>query len=131
MDQTDLIVFDGLCVYCSGFARFMARHDHAGRFRFVTAQSPMGRALYRREGLDPDEMSTNIVIVDGVAHVKTAAFAAAMRQLGWPWRAAAATGALPRPLADWFYDRVARNRYLFGRRDCPIPSADLRDRLVE
>ena len=23
----NLIVFDGICVFCSGFARFMARHD--------------------------------------------------------------------------------------------------------
>ena len=128
---SDLIVFDSLCVICSGFARFMTRHDRAGRFRFVTAQSPTGQALYRRHGLDPVAMETNIVNVEGRAHLKMAAFAAAMRSLGWPWRALAIAGRLPQPLSDWLYDGIARNRYRIGRRDCPLPSAALRGRLVE
>lgn len=129
--STDLIVFDGACVFCFGFARFMARHDKAGRFRFVTAQSATGRALYRRHRLDPVAMGTNIVIVDGRAHVKMAAFAAAMRSLGRLWRALALASAIPQPFSDRLYDRIARNRYRLGRRACPLPSAALRGRLVE
>jgi predicted DCC family thiol-disulfide oxidoreductase YuxK len=128
---SDLIVFDGVCVFCSGFARFMARRDRAERFRFVTAQSATGQALYRRHGLDPVAMATNIVIVDGRAHVKMGAFAAAVHSLGWPWRALAVAGAIPQPLSDRLYDAIARNRYRFGRRACPLPSAALRGRLVE
>jgi predicted DCC family thiol-disulfide oxidoreductase YuxK len=129
--RSDLIVFDGACVFCSGFARFMARHDRAGRFRFVTAQSATGQALYLRHGLDPVAMETNIVIVEGRVHVRMAAFAAAMRSLGWPWRALALAAAIPQPTSDWLYNSIARNRYRFGRRDCPLPSAALRGRLVE
>jgi predicted DCC family thiol-disulfide oxidoreductase YuxK len=129
--SSDLIVFDGACVFCSGFARFMARYDRAERFRFVTAQSTTGQALYLRHGLDPLAIETNIVLVEGRAHVKMAAFAAAMRSLDWPWRALAAAGAIPQPLSDWLYDGIARNRYRFGRRACPLPSEALRGRLVE
>ena len=128
---TDLIVFDGTCIFCSGFARFMARYDRKARFSFVTAQSEKGRALYRRYGLDPDLMETNIVIVDGVAHVKMAAFAVAVSAIGWPWRMFAVLGYIPRPLSDWLYDRIARNRYLFGRRKCVLPSEELRGRIVD
>lgn len=127
----DLIVFDGTCVLCSGFARFMAKVDRAGRFRFVTAQSATGQALYLRHGLDPVALETNIVIVDGRAHIKTAAFAAAMRSLGWPWRALAIVNLAPLALADRVYDAIARRRDLLGRRACPLPSAALRDRLIE
>lgn len=109
----------------------MARYDRKARFSFVTAQSEKGRALYRRYGLDPDLMETNIVIVDGVAHVKMAAFAAAVSAIGWPWRMFAVLGYIPRPLSDWIYDRIARNRYLFGRRKCVLPSDELRGRIVD
>ena len=129
--NSDLIVFDGACVFCSCFARFMARYDRAGRFRFVTAQSATGQTLYLRHGLDPVAMTTNIVILEGRAHVKMASFAAAMRGLGWPWRALAVAAAIPQPFADRLYDRIARNRTRLGRRDCPLPSAALRGRLVE
>ncbi|MFG1346591.1 DCC1-like thiol-disulfide oxidoreductase family protein [Xanthobacter autotrophicus DSM 431] len=127
----DLIVFDGTCVFCSGFARFMGRHDTAGRFGFVTAQSDPGRALYERFGLDPDLMETNIVIVDGVAHTKMRAFAAAMKALGWPWAVLAPLGWLPGALSDPLYDLIARNRYRFGRQACPAPSPELRARIID
>jgi predicted DCC family thiol-disulfide oxidoreductase YuxK len=129
-DPTDLIVFDAACVFCSGFARFMHRHDREGRFRFVTAQSELGRALYLRHGLDPVAMTTNIVITGGRAHVKMEAFAAAMAALGPPWRWLAFMRFLPG--RDWLYDRIARNRYrIAGRRDCALPPPDLKARLLE
>lgn len=127
----DLIVFDGTCIFCSGFARFIARYDRKARFRFVTAQSETGRAIYRTYDLDPDLMETNIVIVDGNAHVKMAAFGAAMSAIGWPWRLFAVLGVIPQPLSDWLYDRIARNRYVFGRRKCVIPSEELRGRIID
>jgi predicted DCC family thiol-disulfide oxidoreductase YuxK len=127
----DLIVFDGHCIFCSGFARFVARWDKAERFRFVTAHSPLGRALYQAHNLDPDLMETNIVIVGGRAHVKMAAFAAAMQALGWPWRGLAVLGRVPRGISDPAYDWIARNRYRFGRQACVMPSAALKARLIE
>jgi len=127
----DLIVFDGTCVYCSSFARIVARLDRADRFRFVTAHSPLGQTLYRAHGLDPVAMETNIVILDGQAHVKMAAFAAAVGALGWPWRLAAVLGWLPKHLSDPLYDWIARNRYRFGRQACVVPSPALRARLIE
>ncbi|MGB8814442.1 MAG: DCC1-like thiol-disulfide oxidoreductase family protein [Paracoccaceae bacterium] len=127
----DLILFDAQCVFCSGFARFMHARDTAHRFRFVTAQSATGRALYQHHALDPDLMETNIVIVDGIAYVKLRAFAAAMRSLGAPWSVLGMLAHIPRRLSDWIYDRIARNRYRFGRHACPMPPPDLKARLIE
>jgi predicted DCC family thiol-disulfide oxidoreductase YuxK len=128
-----LIVFDGICVLCSGFARTVARLDREKRFRFATAQSPLGEALYRRHGLRTDVYETNLVIVDGVAYTKMDSFIAVMNELGWPWRVAKMLGLLPRPIRDWIYDRVAQNRYaLFGRKEsCEIPAGALRDRIID
>ncbi|MHA7777569.1 thiol-disulfide oxidoreductase DCC family protein [Roseibium sp. M-1] len=127
----NLIVFDGVCILCSGFARFMAIHNTAAGFRFVDAHSQTGCALYRHFRLDPDLMETNIVILNGKAHTKMASFTAAMKSVGWPWKALAVLDLLPRPVANWLYDRIARNRYRFGRRSCPLPSAALKDRLLD
>jgi predicted DCC family thiol-disulfide oxidoreductase YuxK len=127
----DLIVFDAECIFCSGFARFMDRHDTEMRFRFVRAQSATGRELYIAHGLDPDDWSTYIVIVDGRSYTKLAAFSAAMRAIGGPWRALGVLDLVPRGLGDWLYDRVARNRYLFGRRACPLPSTALSGRIID
>ena len=127
-----LIVFDGVCVFCSGFVQLIIRLDRKKRFHFATAQSSFGEALFRRHGLPTDDYDSNLAIIDGAAFTKLDSFVAVMSALGWPWRAAKALLILPRSLRDWLYDRVARNRYtLFGRKDsCEIPSAELRQRLI-
>lgn len=129
----DLIVFDGVCALCSASFRFVLRHDRAGRFSFATAQSSLGERLYAALGLPVGEYETNLVIVGGLIHTRTAAFAAVMRALGWPWRALAAVGAMPDWLADPAYDLVARNRYrLFGRHEaCMIPAPEIRARFID
>ncbi|MTI45361.1 putative DCC family thiol-disulfide oxidoreductase YuxK [Roseibium hamelinense] len=129
--EGNLIVFDGVCILCSGFARFMAKRDKHAGFRFVDAQSPLGRSIYRHYKLDPDAMETNIVIQNGKAFVKMSAFTAAMKSLGWPWKALTALDHLPTAFSDWMYDRIARNRYRFGRRSCSLPSHELKKRLIE
>ncbi|MFD2053955.1 thiol-disulfide oxidoreductase DCC family protein [Mesorhizobium calcicola] len=127
-----LIVFDGVCVLCSGFVRMVVRLDRQNRFRFATAQSPFGEALFRQHGLRTDSYETNLVLVDGAAFTQLDSFVAVMAELGWPWRMAKILLLLPRPLRDWLYDRIARNRYaLFGRKDsCDIPPPGLRERFL-
>ena len=127
-----LIVFDGVCVFCSGFVQLILKLDREKRFRFATAQSPLGGALFREHGLPTDDYDSNLAIIDGAAFTKLDSFVAVMSALGWPWRATKALLILPRPLRDWLYDRVAKNRYaLFGRKDsCEIPSSELRQRLI-
>ncbi|WP_434221337.1 thiol-disulfide oxidoreductase DCC family protein [Mesorhizobium opportunistum] len=127
-----LIVFDGVCVLCSGSVRMVVRLDRKSRFRFATAQSPFGEALFRKHGLRTDAYETNLVLVDGAVFTRLDSFVAVMAELGWPWRAAKALLLLPRPLRDWLYERVAKNRYaLFGKKDsCDVPSAELRGRFL-
>jgi predicted DCC family thiol-disulfide oxidoreductase YuxK len=131
-DRHPLIIFDGICVLCSGFARFVVRFDPDWKFRFATAQSPLGEALYREHGLRTDFYETNLVIVDGVAYQRMDSLIAVLDVLGWPWRAARLLKLLPRPARDWLYGLIAQNRYaLFGKKDnCDIPSAALRARII-
>lgn len=121
----DLIVFDGECVFCSGFFRFILRHDRKGGFHFATAQSPLGQRLYAALDLPTDDFETNLIVVDGVVYQRLDAFAAAMSRLDLPWRWAAVCRLLPGPLKDAIYKPIARNRYrIWGRRNaCILPDA--------
>ena len=131
-DDKALLVFDGVCVLCSGFARFILKRDRGFAFRLTTAQSLLGQALFRHYGLDTHEFETNLVLADGRAWAKLDTVALAGERLGGPWRALSLLRLLPHRLADWLYDRVARNRYaLFGRTErCMIPPPEWRDRFI-
>jgi predicted DCC family thiol-disulfide oxidoreductase YuxK len=122
-----LILFDGVCVLCNGFARFVARRDEAARFRFAQAQSELGRALFRHYGLDDSAFETNLLIEEGRAYGRLEAFARIHQALGAPWSGARVLLLLPRALRDWLYERIARNRYrVFGRyATCAAPGDPL------
>src|ERR1700730_2973718 len=89
-DDRPIIIFDGHCVLCSGWANFVLRHDRAGKYRLLAAQSPLGRALYIHLGLDPDDYQTSILLADGVAWLKSEGSIRMAEGLGFPWSTAAA-----------------------------------------
>ena len=127
-----VIVFDAMCVLCSANARFVLRHDRRGHFRLASMQSEAGAAHYRRFGIDPADPETMIVVRGDTVLRDSDAVLAIWRGLGWPWKAAATLGLVPRGLRDPMYRWVARNRYrLFGRREtCWIPQPDQHERIL-
>ena len=131
-DDRPIIIFDGYCALCSGWAQFVLRHDRRGIFRLLPAQTPLGRALYVHYGLDPNDYETNILIADGVATFKSEACIRMAEGLGLPWSLAAVFRVLPRPWRDRLYGVLARNRLrVFGRREtCYAPAARDADRFL-
>lgn len=132
-DDTRLIVFDGVCIMCNGFAQFVAKRDAGKRFLFTEAQSALGSALFRHYGLDAENYETILLIENGRAYGRMEAIVRIVSQLGAPWTWAKAILVLPRAARDWLYDRVAGNRYaIFGRYEsCPVErDARIAERLI-
>ena len=127
-----LMLFDGLCRFCSASVRMILRMDRAGAIRFAPLQSDYGRALAAAHGLNPDDPNSFVFFDEGRALARSQAMLAMARRFGWPWRALGLFGLLPQPVRDGLYDWVARNRYgWFGRRDaCFVPTPDQRARFV-
>jgi predicted DCC family thiol-disulfide oxidoreductase YuxK len=126
-----LVLFDGVCVLCSGWVRFLLARDRAGYFRFTPIQSPYGRTLALRLGIDAEAPESNAVIVGGRAYFKFDSVMWALDRVP-RWRWVRVFAVVPRAVRDWCYDRVARNRYrLFGRTEtCMIPTPDVTRRFI-
>lgn len=131
-DDRPVIVFDGHCVMCSSGARWLLRIDRRRRFRVLAAQSSLGRALYVHYGLDPEDYETNLLIQDGEAWMRSAAFVRVAAGLGLPWAAASLLWLLPAALLDRAYNLIARNRFrLFGRSEaCYLAEPGEEDRFL-
>ena len=128
----DVILYDGVCVFCSRWIRFIATRDVARRFRFTAIQSAYGTRLAQAFSIDPDDPDTNAVIHGGEAFFKSDAALTVLGALpGWSW--VRALRAVPKPLRNAIYNLVARNRYrIFGKYDeCFLPDAEFRARVVE
>lgn len=131
-DDRPIIVFDGHCVLCSGFARFVMRVDTARQFRLLAAQTPIGSALYCHYGLDPVDYQTNLLIADGVAYFKSDGSMRLFQRLGLPWSLVGIGRILPGPVRDGLYSMIARHRLnWFGRREiCFRPDPADADRFI-
>ncbi|MEM8885184.1 MAG: DCC1-like thiol-disulfide oxidoreductase family protein [Planctomycetota bacterium] len=122
-----ILLFDGACNLCHGSVQFVLRRERTQRVRFASLQSNVGRSILQRHGLDANALDT-VVYVDGDAvSTKSDAALEVARELRAPWSWVRIFGVLPRGFRNWFYDRVADNRYRwFGTREsCLLPPAGL------
>ncbi len=129
--QRGLVLYDGVCVLCSGWFRFVAARDTERKFLFTAIQSDRGRALALRLGIDPDNPDTNAVLLEGAVHLRSdSALAVLVALPGWGWTRVFRL--VPKPLRDPIYAAVARNRYrLFGRHaSCDLGGARFADRVI-
>jgi predicted DCC family thiol-disulfide oxidoreductase YuxK len=128
----NVILYDGVCVFCSRWVRFVVARDVRRRFRFTAIQSAYGTRMAQALGINPADPDTNAVIHGGVAYFKSDAALTVLSNLpGWGW--VRALRLVPRPIRDTVYNLVARNRYrIFGKYEaCFVPDAELRARVLE
>lgn len=127
-----VFIFDGHCVLCSGGAAFIMRHDPEGKVRFLSAQSPLGSAIYAHYGLPLD--ASYILIAGDGTHMKTDGFFNLADILGGWFKLGKIFKIIPRPIRDWVYGIIAHNRYsIFGQSEdqCAILSPQQRAQLVD
>jgi len=132
-ENTPLILFDGLCGFCSASVQWLIKHDKKAVLRFAPIQSKIGRAIYRKQGLDPENIQTFLLIAEDKPYVKSEAALKIVKIRGGFWWILTLFYLLPRPIRDFFYDRLATCRLrLMGRRQsCMTPSESTKKRFLE
>lgn len=157
-----ILLYDGVCGLCNRLVLFILQRDPAGVFRFAALQGELAGRILARHGANPGDLDTVYVVVDYELpdeHLlsRSDAVIFILRNLGAAGLSSARTGGapvptqaestssmfwrmmghllqlVPRPLRDWGYGIVARNRYrVFGRYDtCPLPTEDTRSRFLD
>ena len=127
-----IIVFDGVCVLCNAWVRFLLKHDKQATFKFASMQSEVGRALLAKHGLNPDDPDSFLLLTAGEAYTDTSAILRVLGSLGGVWRLSRVALLLPRALRDRSYRWLARNRYrLFGKHEaCKVPDPSVQNRFL-
>ena len=139
-----VVFFDHDCLLCNGTVRFLMARDKTNVLRFAPLQGPTAAEMFERHqaaAQDPDAL-TSIVFAENLGDpttdrvsLRSTAVARILRKLGGPWGVLGlALLAIPRPLRDWGYGLVARNRLRwFGKatpETCPLPTPDQASRLL-
>ena len=129
-----VILFDGVCNLCERSVQLVVRNDRKRLFRFASLQSGYAERLLRQYDYRHDELSSVLLVTDGVVYRKSRAALQIARRLDRAWPLFYYLFILvPAPLADLVYDFVGKRRYRwFGRKEaCWVPDEDLRSRFLD
>lgn len=128
----NVILYDGVCVFCSRWVRFVVARDKQVLFRFTPIQSDYGSRLAAAFNIDLENPDTNAVVHGGKVFFKSDAALTVLSHLpGWGWTRRLRL--VPKPFLNAVYNLVARNRYrIFGKYDvCYMGDGELRGRVLE
>lgn len=134
-DQVEQIVlFDGVCNLCNSSVNFIIDRDPKARFKFAALQSEKGQELLSQILRTNESSFDSIVLIsNNSVYIKSSAALRIARHLNGLWPILYSFMIIPKPLRDFVYDFIAKNRYKwFGKSDvCRIPTPDLQSRFIE
>ena len=129
-----VILFDGVCNLCERTVQVVIRNDRKRLFRFASLQSGYAERLLEQYDYRQDELSSVLLVMDGVVYRKSRAALRIARHMDGAWPLFFYLFFLvPPPLADIVYDFIGNRRYRwFGKKEaCWVPDEDLRSRFLD
>ena len=132
MEESPVILFDGVCNLCNGFVQYVIKHDRRGLFKFASLQSQPGQELLRKFSLPASNFNSFVVVKDGKAFTKSDAALLVAKHLDGPVRLLYGLKIVPSVIRNSVYNFIANNRYKwFGKKDsCMIPQQSIQSRFL-
>jgi|SRR5271169_2926988 len=121
-----VLLYDGYCNLCSGFAQFVMARDRAHRVSYAPLQSPEMAQFLSQHNINAARLDTMVCAVGKRVYTRSTAVIKILQCLPGGWWAARVLLVIPASIRDWAYDGVGRRRYQwFGRREaCFLPPAE-------
>lgn len=129
-----IILFDGICNLCNTTVQKIIKKDSKNSFIFAALQSNIGKKIITKLNIDLSKIDSIILYEQGSSyHIKSSAVLKIMNEFGGFWKVSQILFLLPKPVRDFFYNYIAKNRYKwFGKKDnCIIPSKELKSKFLE
>lgn len=130
--EHSVILFDGVCNLCNGSVNFIIKRDRKDRFRFASIQSSEGDKIINQLGLSELSENSFILIESSKVFTKSTAALLIAKNLSGLWPILYIFTIIPKPIRDFVYGIVARNRYSwFGKREsCMIPTHEVKRKFL-
>lgn len=130
-NQENIVLIDGFCVVCNGFANFLLKRDKNKKLFYGTLQSEKGQALLSEYKV-PQEVDSIVFITDGKAYIYSTAALKILKHIpGYSWTSMFFI--LPKFIRDFGYKIIAKYRYKwFGKNEvCMLPDKCMQERFVD
>jgi predicted DCC family thiol-disulfide oxidoreductase YuxK len=132
MNESPVILFDGVCNLCNTAVQFVIERDPTAVFRFAALQSDFGQGILAKNAINTEGGDTMILVENGQVYDRSTAALRIAKRLSGGIKLLAVFLIVPRPIRDFFYKIIARNRYRwFGKQEtCWLPTKELKARFL-
>jgi len=133
LKNSPIVLFDGYCNLCNASVQYLIKHDGKKHFLLTSLQSDAATKILLQFGQKSFKDFNSIVLInEGVIYKKSSAALHIARQLSGLIKLVYIFIIVPKPLRDFIYDYIAKNRYKwFGKKqDCMLPNPDDIDRFL-
>ena len=128
--NNEIIIYDGICVLCNYFIRFILEKDRKAHFKVTNLQSDFTKTKYP-EILAVDSVA--VILGNGKILQKSKAVYYILQKVKVLFFIRALIYLFPTFLSNLVYDFIALIRYkLFGKYSyCPVLKGDLKSRIIK
>ncbi len=102
-----IVFFDSYCLLCNRTVQLLLRIDRRELFIFAGMSGGYGVHILSENKIEDDSV---ILYYQGKYSIKSNAFLAILKLLGFPYSIISVVYIIPKFIRDWVYDIIARNR---------------------
>ena len=119
----EIIIFDGNCVLCSSFYKWLLKNDKKNCFLFTNIQSEF---YSKNSNIDKSKDSISVILNNNKILYESDAVAYIFKKTKTQLAIRILISIFPKFISNFFYKIVAKNRYkIFGKKDsCYVPTEE-------
>ena len=119
----EIIIFDGNCVLCSSFYKWLLKNDKKNCFLFTNIQSEF---YSKNSNIDKSKDSIIVILNNNKILYESDAVAYIFKKTKTQLAIRILISIFPKFISNFFYKIVAKNRYkIFGKKDsCYVPTEE-------
>lgn len=128
-----VLLYDGVCNLCNWIVKFTIQPDKTGKFLYAALQREKGQELLKHFGLNTNDFDSFVLVTGNKYYTRSSAALKVMKIMGGAWSLLYAFIIIPKPIRDFFYNLIAKNRYkLFGKQEaCLLPRPEWKERFLD
>ena len=119
--QNPILLFDGDCKICNFWVQFIQKRKPKNKFKYIPLESDKGQTNLTNFNVS-SSIDSIVFIWNNKAYIKSNAAFQILKQFNVWWRFLLIFWIVPRPIRDWGYDFIAKNRHRFfvTKKECEI-----------
>lgn len=131
-ENNSIIFFDGVCNFCNYWANFALKHNKKQNLYFAPLQSEFAIKILKEYGYQTTALTSVVFLTNNKLYTQSSATFRIAKELSYPWKLGYAFYFIPKPIRDFLYNWIAKNRYRwFGKSEnCRIPTESEKGRFL-